>query len=308
MERRALPLNALRTFEVVARNLSFTKAAVELGVTHGAVSRQVIALEELLGMSLFRRAPTTIHITDEGQLLFAGVAPAFDRIAATMESLQDKNAPRVLAVNAPPTFTMKWLIPRLSGFQRDYRNAEVRLTTGTGDLRALKMNDYDVVIRRAASDDESFGPTHFLSGALIAVASPDLLEARPVRSLADLESYRLIEAATNLVGWTDWFSKAGGCKPKASRFLRLEEMFYALQSALDGLGIALVPSALVVDDLAAGRLQRVLDVPGVYERDYCHVVSPVSRNPELAAEFIAWLDVQGRASNLLSQVVMRAAE
>jgi len=306
MERRALPLNALRTFEVVARNLSFTRAAAELGVTHGAVSRQIIALETSMRMPLFHREGSRIRLTNEGSRLFTGVAPALDRIAATMDSLQDSTAARVLSVNAPPTFTMRWLIPRLTGFQRANQNAEVRLATGTGSPQTLKMNDYDVVIRRLADDDdaETLRPTPFLSGALVAVASPDLIGPRTVQSLDDIAPFRLIEAATNVVGWPDWFARAGGSMPTPTRFLRLEEMFYAVQAALDGLGVALVPSALVVDDLAAGRLQRILDVPGVFERDYCHVVSPVTRNPELARAFCAWLDHEGQEARRLSSSVM----
>lgn len=304
MERRALPLNALRTFEAVARNLSFTRAATELGVTHGAVSRQIIALETSMRMPLFLRESSRIRLTTEGSRLFAGVAPALDRIAATMDSLQDTTTARVLSVNAPPTFTMRWLIPRLTGFQRANQNAEVRLATGTGLLQSLRMNDYDVVIRRMQHDDDAHRAQPFLSGALVAVASPDLIGMQTITTLNDLAPFRLIEAATNSVGWPEWFERAGGSMPTPTRFLRLEEMFYAVQAALDGLGVALVPSALVVDDLAAGRLQRILAVPGVYERDYCHVVSPVSRNPELARAFCTWLDHEGQEARRLSQSVM----
>lgn len=305
MDRRELPLNALRSFEAVARWLSFSRAGEELGVTHGAVSRQIGALEALLGVKLFDRG-AALALTDAGQRLFDGVAPAFDRIAATMTRLNSQDTRRVLTVNAPPTFTMKWLIPRLSGFQRQHRDVDVRLSTGTRPLRALKMNEVDVVIRRLAHCDDHPRAAPFLSGELVAVCAPELLEQQLIECAEDVARFQLVEAATGTVTWADWFAKAGAPLPGNARFARFEEMFFALQAALDGLGVALIPSALLVDDLAAGRLAVAWKVPGVYERDYCHVVSPLARNAGLAQVFSAWLAGEGSESNrLIAEVIAR---
>jgi LysR family glycine cleavage system transcriptional activator len=304
MDRRHLPLTALRSFEAVGRHLSFSRAAESLGVTHGAVSRQVASLERMLGVKLFDRG-ATLALTEEGHRLFAGVAPAFDSIAATLAGLDRGEAQRVLAVNAPPTFTMKWLIPRLSGFQQRFRDVDVRLSTGIGPLRELRMNEVDVVIRRMAQPEPGVPSTPFLSTALLAVCAPELLEDQPVASPQDLVRHQLIEAETGAMGWSGWFAKAGCTLPAKARFARFEHMFFALEAALDGLGIALMPSALVVDDLAAGRLAIAWKVPGVYERDYCHVLSPLTRQPELARSFVAWLSTEGAESNRLGESVIR---
>src|SRR5690606_21857108 len=143
MNRRSLPLNALRAFESVGRHRSFSHAATELGVTHGAVSRQISMLESLLGLRLFRRSQP-IELTSEGEELFSGVAPAFDRLSTAVDSLMCSSDQTALLVNAPPTFTMKWLIPRLSVFQRRHSKAEIRLTTSTTSISSLKLSDFDV--------------------------------------------------------------------------------------------------------------------------------------------------------------------
>jgi len=304
MNQRSLPLNALRTFESAARNLSFSDAARELGVTHSAVSRQIATLEALLGMRLFLRGQR-VELTAEGTELFAGVAPSLDRIRTTMTSLIQTGDQMVLAINAPPTFTMKWLIPRLSVFQRRYSHAKIRLTTGTISIQALKLSDYDVVIRRLSAPSPGLPSASFLSGRLVAVCAPELLEAQPVSSAADMARHRLIEAATNVSAWDHWFAQAGCPKPPSEGFLRFEEMFFVLQAALEGLGIALVPLSLVADDLAAQNLVVVLDGSDVSAADYTYVTSPGGRNRELCKAFNDWLVEEGNASNQLGRSVMK---
>lgn len=304
MDRRHLPLTALRSFEAVGRHLSFTRAADALGVTHGAVSRQIASLEKTLGVKLFDRG-ATLTLTEAGQRLFAGVGPAFDRLAAAIEGMNRGDAPRTLNVNAPPTFTMKWLIPRLSRFQQRFRDVNVQLSTGIGPLRELKMNEVDVAIRRLAEPDAEWPSVPFLSTALLAVCAPELLEGKSIKTPEQLAQYQLIEAETGAVGWTDWFSKAGCTLPDKVRFARFEHMFFALEAALDGLGIALMPSALVVDDIAAGRLVIAWKVPGVYERAYCHMLSPLTRQPGIGKSFVAWLSTEGADSNQFGDSVIK---
>jgi LysR family glycine cleavage system transcriptional activator len=303
MDRRHLPLTALRSFEALGRHLSFSRAAEDLGVTHGAVSRQVASLETMLGVRLIDRG-ATLALTEDGRQLFAEIAPAFDRLAAAVDGIAAQDRQRVLLVNAPPTFTMKWLIPRLSGFQRQYRDVDVRLSTGLGPLRELKMNEVDVVIRRFDQASADPRATPFLSSALLAVCAPELIERNPIAAPDDLARHQLIQAETGVSGWGDWFAKAGSTLPARARFARFEQMFFALEAALDGLGVALLPSALVIDDLASGRLVIAWNVPGVYERDYFHLVSPLTRRGELARAFVNWLSKEGEDSNRLGQSVL----
>jgi LysR family glycine cleavage system transcriptional activator len=303
MVRRHLPLTALRSFEAVGRSLSFARAAEVLGVTHGAVSRQITALEATLGVKLFERG-ARLAFTDEGERLFAGVQPAFDRLAEAVDDVRRDNSRSVLSVNAPPTFTMKWLIPRLSSFHRINRDIEVRLSTGIGPPGELQMNKFDVVIRRLADPEADARSTPFLASTLLAVCAPELVERHPIASPEDLLHLPLIEAATSNVSWADWFARAG-CElsPKA-RFNRFEQMFFAVEAALDGLGVALLPSALIVDDIAAKRLVLAYSVKGMYERDYSYILSPFNRAHKTAALFGEWLSKQGEDSNHFSQAVI----
>lgn len=303
MVRRHLPLTALRSFEAVGRCLSFARAADMLGVTHGAVSRQITALEAMLGVKLFERG-ARLAFTAEGERLFAGVQPAFDRLAEAIGDVRRDHNRAVLSVNAPPTFTMKWLIPRLSSFHRSHRGVEVRLSTGIGPPGELEMNKFDVVIRRLAEPEADARSTPFLASMLLAVCAPELVERSPIASPQDLLDLPLIEAATANVSWADWFARAN-CKlsPKA-RFTRFEQMFFAVEAALDGLGVALLPSALVVDDLAAKRLVLAYDLKGMYERDYSYILSPLNRTHKAAAQFGDWLSKQGDDSNRFSHAVI----
>jgi LysR family glycine cleavage system transcriptional activator len=303
MDRRNLPLTALRSFEAVGRHLSFSRAAESLGVTHGAVSRQIALLEKTLGVRLFDRG-ATLALTEQGRRLFDGVAPAFDRLAAAVENIDRREAQCVLLVNAPPTFTMKWLIPRLSRFQQRFRDVDVRLSTGIGPLREVKMNEVDIVIRRLTQPDPDVPSTPFLSSALLPVCAPELIERQPIRSPRDVAELQLIEAETGALGWADWFARQGHGLPANTRFARFEQMFFALEAALDGLGVALLPSALVLDDIAAGRLMVALKVPGFHERDYFWLCSPLTRQAEIGKSFVAWLSEEGADSNRLAASII----
>ncbi|WP_193088859.1 LysR substrate-binding domain-containing protein [Advenella sp. FME57] len=302
MNRRSLPLNALRAFESVGRHRSFSLAANELGVTHGAVSRQIGMLESMLRLRLFRRSQP-IELTDEGEDLFSGVAPAFDRLSTAVDSLMSPGGQTIL-VNAPPTFTMKWLIPRLSVFQHRHSKAEVRLTASTTGIDSLKLSDFDVVIRRLPKSASDLHANSFLSGKLVAVCAPERLEVCPVLCAEDIKKHRLMEAKSNVHAWSQWFEQARIEKPPSADFLRFDEMFFVVQAALEGLGVALVPLSLVADDLAAENLVLAFDGPDVSAADYAYVVTPRGHNRPLLNEFCSWLSEEGGASNQFSDTVI----
>jgi LysR family glycine cleavage system transcriptional activator len=168
----------------------------------------------------------------------------------------------------------------------------------------LQMNKFDVVIRRLADPEADARSTSFLASTLLAVCAPELVERHPIASAEDLLHLPLIEAATSNVSWADWFARAG-CElsPKA-RFNRFEQMFFAVEAALDGLGVALLPSALIVDDIAAKRLVLAYSLKGMYERDYSYILSPFNRTNKTAALFGEWLSKQGEDSNHFSHAVI----
>jgi LysR family glycine cleavage system transcriptional activator len=143
--RRLPPLNAIKAFEAAARHGSFTRAAVELCVTHGAVSRQIRALEEWLGVKLFVRTSRNAVVTEAGAALLNETGPALDRLAAAAERLRQRRFQQSLRVAALPTFAMRWLIPRLPAFQRDHPEIEVRLITASTAAEQFQM-EADIVL------------------------------------------------------------------------------------------------------------------------------------------------------------------
>jgi len=290
-------LNALRAFEVVARLSSVSRAASELGVTHGAVSRLIAGLEGQLGVILFSRHKNRLTLTDEGCSLFADVAPAFECLRTAVQKVQTQAGPSTLLINVPPSFAMHWLISRLPSFQRRKPQVEIRLTTGKSPIAQAQRPGVDLVVRRLPGRSAARESVPFLSARLVPVCAPELLEQRPIVHPRDVRNHVLLHSSPRAADWPEWFQKAGiqGILPRSE--IVFEEIYFAIQAAVDGMGIALVPLPLVADGIAAGQLCMPVDLPGVGRRDYHYVVTPSSANIELARDFGQWLCAQGSDSD-----------
>jgi LysR family glycine cleavage system transcriptional activator len=295
--RPSVSLNALRAFEAVARHLSVSRASEALEVTHGAVSRQITGLEKQLGVELFTREKGGLQLSTAGRILFADVAPAFERLDTAVRNVQAHASPSTLLINVPPTFAMRWLIPRLASFQRRRPDVEIRLTTGKNPLADVLAGGFDLVVRRRTSASRKIDTVPFLSASLVPVCAPELLERRPIHEARDLQEHVLLHSNQQALEWPEWFTQAGlpGLKPRSE--LVFEEIYFALQAALDGMGVALVPSPLAADEIAAGRLVLPLYLARVGARDYHYYASPVSGSKALVEEFGQWLQNEGRESN-----------
>lgn len=306
--RRLPPLNAVRAFDAAARHASFTRAAEELGVTHGAISRQVALLEEHLGVPLFERRARRVALTPVGRDLLAGIGPALERIAqaaqAAEASAATHRATDAVRVNARPSFALRWLIPHLPRFVLEHPGLEPQVATSTADPAELDEGSFDVVIRRGRRGwPSSLAPRPFLGESAIPVAAPALLAARPVRVPADLAAHTLIHCASRDGDWATWLARAGMPGLRAAAELRFEHLQFSLQAALDGLGVALGPSALVAQDMAAGRLVPVLRSPCLALEDYCLGIAPGAGAG--AGAFARWLEREGGSAP--SQVDRRNA-
>lgn len=300
MSRRLPPLNALRAFEAAARLLSFSEAADELHVTQGAVSRHIRGLEDWLGRPLFERLHRRVELTPAGQRYLADVGEAFDQIARATSRADARQAGRsdgaVLRVNALGTFALRWLIPRLSGFHRAHPAIELRLATSHAPLAKLER-EFDVAIRGAADATEGWHGTEFLAEARLPVASPALLARKPLAAPRDLRRHTLLHTASLPDVWPEWLALAGvgGLTPKRS--LTMEHFHLTLQAALDGLGLAIGPVALVADDIADGRLVHPFASPALPPWRYLAFTrgTPGARRNAAAAAFIGWLTEAGAA-------------
>lgn len=300
MADRLPPLNAVRAFAAAARHASFTRAAAELGVTHGAVSKQVRLLEEHLGVPLFTRGVRQVRLTPAGRELLAEAAPALERIAVAAAGL--RRAPAggagVVRINARPSFALRWLIPHLPRFMRVHPELEPQVATSTLEPTRLPVHLFDVVIRRDTPVDrgpawpEGMPPRPFLRESAFPVAAPALLAARPVRRAEDLAGHVLLHTATRERDWAAWLAHAGVPGLRHAGELRFEHQQFVLQAALDGLGVALGLSALVEADLAAGRLAPALPRgPRLRLAPMCYALAPDA--PDAARRFTAWLEEVG---------------
>jgi LysR family glycine cleavage system transcriptional activator len=295
--RKLPPLNAVRAFEVAARHISFTKAAVELNVTHGAVSRQVALLEEWLGTLLFHRSPSQLTLTDTGRTYLAEVSAVLDRLAVASTYITQQAAPVALRVNAPPTFTMRWLIPRMSVLQRRRPDVEIRLTTSLSPV-IFQENAYDVAIRGQHAPLESCRSIPFMTEIIAPVCHVDLVETLPLATPADLQAHTLISYATEPYSWEEWLEAAGTPGLRPANTLGFEQMYFALQAASEGLGLVLVPLFLVIDDILAGRLcvpyGPLATKRRTYYANYPATYTASSKSSPVITTFCDWLQEEGR--------------
>lgn len=289
---RLPPLNALRTFLVAAKHLSFTRAAVDLNVTHGAVSRQVRSLESHLGVALFERHVRQVTLTAEGQQLFADVGPAMEQIGAAARALMGRAQTRVVRVNVRPSFAVRWLIPQLPNFVSQYPGIEPQLLTSTV-APENSPEAFDIAIRRGIDGwPPAVKVQPFLKDELIVVCAPSLLKARPVTQPKCLSAHVLLSCKTRRQDWDNWKAHIGMPRLKPAKRLQFDHIHFVLQAALNGLGVALAPVSHLGPDWTSGRLVTPLaDLRMPLEPMY-YGVSPNAGEETL--RFAEWLGAQAR--------------
>lgn len=293
MPRRLPPLNALRVFEAAARHESFSSAADELCVTHGAVSRQVGLLEAWLGHDLFERRGRRVVLTAPGRAYLSEIAAALDRIALATNEQFGVARQQIIRVNAPTTFALRWLLPQLSNFQLSHPAVEVRLTTSDDPIERLR-EECDIAIRGSEQKAAGYMVSEFLSEVRLPVCSPKLLEANPIRDISDLGHHTLLHSATYPGLWAEWLAACGNPQLAARNSQQLDHFFLTLQAAIDGLGIAMGPTALVALDVEEGRLVFPFDGPALPAWRYRTYVPNTLLEDRAVNSFLTWLRGLGR--------------
>lgn len=259
MARRLPPLNALRAFEAAARHLSFTRAAVELNVTQAAISHQVKALEEWLGLDLFRRLNRALRLTEEGQAYLPTVRDALDAIDSATKRLVAGGESRALAITTTTSFASTWLLPRLRRFRALHPDIDLHMDTSDG-LVDIVREGIDLSIRYGRGDWPGLTVEHLMEEELFPVCSPALLEgAHPLETPEDLNHHTLLHDDMS-IDWDVWLRAAGIKGVDASRGPFYQHSYLVVHAAIDGEGVALGRSALVADLLADGRLVRPFEV------------------------------------------------
>ncbi|KGE10358.1 LysR family transcriptional regulator [Burkholderia gladioli] len=253
--RPNLPLNALRAFESSSRHLSFTRAAQELNVTQAAVSQQVRALEERLGVSLFKRLPRGLAVTDEGLALRPVLSDAFDRIESVLRQFEGGHFHEVLTVGAVGTFAVGWLMPRLRSFHALHPFVELRLMTNN-NLVDLAAEGLDCAIRFGDGNWPGTRAQKLFDAPLSLLCAPDI--AQRLRVPADLVGETLLRSY-RADDWMNWFAKAG-LAPMPARGAVFDSSRLMVEAATQGAGVALAPASMFARDLATGRLVRPFDI------------------------------------------------
>ena len=288
MASRLPPLNAVQAFEAVARNMSFTRAAEELYVTHGAVSRQVKKLEEFLGLPLFHRLPRALVLTEAGTFFFPVVQDALHRIADGTRYLVRESKRQVLTVSVVPSFAARWLVQRLERFNTKHPEIEV-LVNASFDLVDFSTGDIDMAIRLGRGQWPGLRADLLLTVDFFPVCSPKFM-AGPLalKQPGDLCNYTLLHTV-NRDDWKSWLLLAGVSRLDAVKEQVFNDYNVTLQAAMDGFGVALARSKLVDSDLKAGRLVKPFNISLPGEVAY-YAVSPWSTAelPKIKA-FRDWL-------------------
>lgn len=261
-------LAALQAFEAAARLESFTRAAEELHLTQGAVSRQVAALELSLGLKLFERIRQRIVPTEAGRAYAAEIRDILSRLqTATLSTMAMKNVGGTLSLALLPTFGTRWLIPRLPDFFA--RHPEIAIDFSTRIVPFdFAREPFDAAIHFGDPTWPGTAAHRLMGEMIVPVASPAFLERAAIRRPEDLVRVPLLRQATRPQGWAEWF-EAQGLDPETARpGPRFEQFAMVAQAAVAGLGVAVVPRFLVEDELRSGQLVIPFDRPVESRQSY----------------------------------------
>ena len=298
VRERLPPLTSVRCFEAAARHLSFTKAAGELNVTHSAISHQVKALEDWLGVPLFRRLNRALALTEAGQAYVVPVREAMERLAAGTRAVRARDGSGALTVTPMPSFAAKWLVPRLRSFREAWPDIDVRISATEKLVDFSRDDDVDCAVRYGRNATWPGTDSALLIAEDFApVCSPKLLAGPlPLRTPEDLVHHTLLQDYDWSVDlWERWLSAVGVTLAVQRRALSFNSSSLMIQAAIDGLGVALSQGVLSGDDLAAGRLVRPFRL-GVSTESSYYFVAPrgSSARPKVAA-FRDWLFAEAAA-------------
>ena len=292
LRARLPPTNALVTFEAVARHLSFTQAARELGVSQAATSRQVRLLEDHLGVVLLNRARKRVRLTPAGQQLLQAVAMGFGHIATVAEDLRRERSGRALTVATSLAFSAFWLMPRLPAFHAAYPTLELRLSTSDSEADWY-AEDVDVAVVFGPQMGSGWLSEVLFGDQVIAVCRPDYFGARALpQSVTELQEETLLQMESPNISWfswPDWFARNAAPLRRDPRGPRFNNYTIALQAALDGQGIALGWRRLIAPQLGDGRLIQVTPGSVTPDDDYALLIPEPAGEDRRIRAFRNWI-------------------
>ncbi|TDS68841.1 LysR substrate-binding domain-containing protein [Comamonas sp. JUb58] len=284
------PLQALRTFVEVGQRESVKAAAQALHVTPGAVSQQIRVLEDRLGVVLLERERRGMRLTQAGASVYPKLRDAFIQIEQAMHSLERAKGQRTLTISTVATFAASWLVPRLGRFKLLHPEVEVRVEA-TSELVDLQRDRVEVALRHGLGDYPGLDSILLMAPVLTPVASPEFMKAHQVmiHEASGCLAYPLLHDGDR-ADWPLWLKAHGVAHDERSeRGNAFEDDFLLIRAAEAGQGLALVPQAYAMEEVAAGRLIQVLDKPWPARFAYYAVTRPgTTDRPEVRA-FLDWI-------------------
>ncbi|NMM21240.1 MAG: LysR family transcriptional regulator [Rhodoferax sp.] len=300
LRTRPISVGYLRAFEAVARHLNFRAASEDLSLTQSAVSRQIQALEQEVGIPLFLRHTRAVELTSAGALLLRTVLPALEQMDSAVRQIRRSAGRKSVAISTWASFASMWLIPRLEAFQSEHPDIDIRIDA-TDVSVDLDTTDVDLALRYTTPANAPAGAIRLFGEQLTPVASPWLLKSgHALQQGEDLAHFALIEASDahrtqhmEWLSWRRWLEAHHFEKLEPKRWLYFNYAHQIAQAALTGQGVALTRMPLVADSLASGDLVEIL--PGMRLESplaYWLIVGPRSAmRPEIKA-FCDWLTAQ----------------
>lgn len=292
--RRFLPsISLLAAFEAAARTGSVTIAAKELNLTQSAVSRQIRALEEQLGVELFLRERQTIRLTLAGDSYAREIREALRRISSASLNLRANPHGGTLNLAILPTFGTRWLAPRLPKFLAENKGITINLVTRLAPFD-FRLDSLDAAIHFGQPHWPGAELTYLMSERTLPACSPDFKQAHLIGGPDDLLDLPLLHLTSRPDAWESWFAENGVAFESVHGML-FDQFATAAQAAAAGLGVALLPTFLIQDQLARGELVALVDREMESSERY-YLACPTERSdyPPLAA-FRHWIAAEAES-------------
>ena len=291
MAARFPPLGTLRSFRAAAHCLSFTVAADELNVTQAAISHQIKSLEEFLQLSLFIRGNRSLTLSEAGSRLLPYVDQMFNLLEQGLQQVRTTCSDSSLTVTLLPSFASRWLVPRLGLFLKSNPEVDFRLAPSRG-LTNFQTEDIDLAIRYGSGNYPGLTSIHLMDEDIFPVCSPGLMSGKhPLNKPGDLKHHVLLHDDGH-GDWRKWLVAAEANNVDPSKGPVYTDSAMAVQSALEGDGVALARSQLVRDDIAKGRLVKPFDISQPSNFSY-FIVYPEEKPVTSAMQsFIGWIQQQ----------------
>ncbi|MDV5172167.1 LysR substrate-binding domain-containing protein [Photobacterium rosenbergii] len=302
LDMKELPsIRALRTFLVVANHLSFSKAARELSLTQGAVSKQIAQLEQQLGQPLFERHLNGIQLSSIGLRYLPQIAEALEALQNATASLRQLDqVEEIITVNVTPSFASLWLIPKINGFAKAFPHLQVQLKTGDGMVNDIST-DNDIIIRCLPLAKHYENATLLCYESLRLVASANLLQLRPIRHIDDLANHVFLPQVTRPQLWEQFRTHHDIAFPMDFYGVGFEHFYLSLEAVRNQLGLALLPDFMVDDLIAEQLLFNPLNSAMTSHYGYYMIVPHYKRHARKVCVFTQWLaDMMGNSQDHIS--------